>query len=610
MAGPRIFVPGPSVRPVFGNPAQYIKGIGDTIEGFDRRRIMDERTAADKLFKEQTTALNERKQDFVESAPERDEALRLQNLERDADKFKTVLNYAEGAQYAGGDRLAESNIDGLLGQDPRYQKLDDAGKLAARNKYILDNPSLMTDPREFAKTLTAGLTQSGKFTGDEIRTAVAQQVAERYPTGDKDLVKAQLRDPKDYLGSGTTNNVTVGSDGRIFSTGGSRGRPKLINDPSSQAQRDEVVDSIASGFAVAEKTGHLPWFLGGGRLEIPGGNLNISKQDIEGMVGIMATEGGIVSPTAMQNVLVPGIALTSKGELKEDYDYRTGPGKQKLIAAAKKAQATEERLLTAGGDISAAGQAAGGRIFSLADATNAANKHNEALLSTLTPQALSDEGIVSSFLDSLGGQTQPGKVAPPSEGGVTTPQADAPILPAAATAAVDPVQAEYLRQAQIDGGSPNAPASLGSTDAPVFDVGGDVPEERVRDNILGLIESATPPTPHAIAGNIFNTVAENAPKVFDTATTAASDLAESLTAPGRSEVTGVDIDERMTPTPGESAEDLSNVDLEDRSAALVEAKKLLQEGKISYDDAGRGTGGTLNDKLLIAYRKYLEGKRK
>jgi hypothetical protein len=41
---------------------------------------------------------------------------------------------------------------------------------------------------------------------------------------------------------------------------------------------------------------------------------------------------------------------------------------------------------------------------------------------------------------------------------------------------------------------------------------------------------------------------------------------------------------------------------------LLAAKQLLREGKISYDDA-KGSGGTLNDKLLIAYLKHVEAQR-
>ena len=573
---PKVFVPGPSVNPnLIGSPSSFLSNIGSIANSRRQARIAEERSETDKLFKQGQADRAQQQLDFTLAAPERAEALRVANLEREADKFQTVQDHAKGAQFMGGDRF--TGFEDELAKDPRYNQLDDAGKLAARNEFILKNPTALTPPKQFRETLEAGLAATGKFTGDEIQAYVAAEMAERYPTADKDLVKAQILSPKDLLASGN-QNITIGSDGKIFSTGrGGRGGAKLINDPSSQAQRDEVVDSIAGGFAVAEKTGHLPWFLGGARLEIPGGGLNMSKQDIEGIVGIMATEGGIVSPTAMQNVLVPGIALTSKGELKEDYDYRTEPGKQKLIAAAKKALATEERLLTKGGDISAAGQATGGAIFSPVDAANAAAQYNETLLSGLTPQALSDADVVTSFLNNLGA-AQP--AVPPvdntrqggNQGGsdVVIPEVAPPVVTPQPQPIAQPAEAE-------------------------FQIGGQVPAERILQEALtpeNLLGNINPVVRGTIAG-----VKQVAPQV--------KKLFESLTpAAGR----GI-----LSPTPEQTPRQATQAAVEslsgpERTQALSAARQLASQGVISIADAD-GQGNSREEALLIAYLKHIEGQR-
>lgn len=568
---PRVFVPGPSVNPnLIGSPSSFLSNINAISQGRRRERIADEELAQRKLFQDANLALNERKQDFTEAAPERAEALRLANLEREADKFQTVQNYAKGAQYAGGDRF--TGIEDELAKDPRYNQLDDAGKLAARNEFILKNPSALTPPKQFRETLEAGLAQSGKFTGPEIQAYVAAEMAERYPTADKDLVKAQLLSPKDLLASGN-QNISIGADGKIFSTGRSgRGGAKLINDPSSQAQRDQVVDRIASEFGLPDRPTTFP--LVGGRVEIPGGATNISKQDVSNIVGILATDGGIVSPTAVQNIMSK--ALNDDGELKEAYDYRTTKGKEKLITEAKKALATEERLLTKGGDISAAGQATGGAIFSPTDAANAAAQYNERLLSGLTPQALSDADVVTSFLNNLGA-AQPA-VAPQNntrqggnQGGsaAVTPEVASPPPVVAPQRLVQPAEAE-------------------------FQIGGQVPAERVIQEAL---------TPQNLLGNLpvvgpaVNAAREAAPQVRK--------LFESLTPPAGRGILSSTPEQTPRQATQAAVESLSGPE---RTQALSAARQLASQGVISIADAD-GQGNNREEALLIAYLKHIEGQR-
>jgi hypothetical protein len=60
--------------------------------------------------------------------------------------------------------------------------------------------------------------------------------------------------------------------------------------------------------------------------------------------------------------------------------------------------------------------------------------------------------------------------------------------------------------------------------------------------------------------------------------------------------------------PKQTPTNLKTISNKERPRMLLAAKQLLREGKISYDDA-KGSGGTLNDKLLIAYLKHVEAQR-
>ena len=86
-------------------------------------------------------------------------------------------------------------------------------------------------------------------------------------------------------------------------------------------------------------------------------------------------------------------------------------------------------------------------------------------------------------------------------------------------------------------------------------------------------------------------------------------LFKNLTPSGPSGITGFQPDEApvvkaAVPKTDESPDDLRGLSKETRDEALASAKALLSRGVISYDDAPRG--GTLNHKLLIAYRRYLK----
>lgn len=384
------FVPGPSVRPNFGSPATFIDQISKTLAAFGTRQVAADKVKADKLFRDQTLAQADRKQDFLEGAGGRTELLRVEALARDADKFQTVQDFAKGAQFAGGDRF--TSFESELAKDPRYAALDDAGKLAARNKFIQNNPSALTAPKRFAEILTSGLAATGKFTGAELEAAVAKEVAERYPTADPAIIKSLLAKPEFKIGSGTGTGTGSTRGGATFG---------LLNDPTNPAARGTVVDRISSIFELDDTPTTLPGFLGGGRLDA--GDLDPTKQDISVAVGLLSTKG-VNSPTAQEAAL--NIAFNADGTIKEEFDWRTPAGLAKLTAAGLKSQETEERIFNKrGGDISNLGQAAGGN--SAADVIKQVEKFNAGLFARLTPRAQSDSQVVSAFLDSLGSAAGP-----------------------------------------------------------------------------------------------------------------------------------------------------------------------------------------------------------
>lgn len=563
MAGPRIFVPGPSVNPNIGTPAQFISLIDDTIKSNRRARVADERTQQDKIFRQQTADLNARKQDFLEAAPERAELLRVDALARDNEKSQLVANMSEGLQYAGGDRFTTLEED--LMKDPRYAQLDEAGRLSARNNYINSNPSALTDPTKFGNELRQSLAATGKFTGAEVDAAVAGEISRRYPTADPDIIKSMLAKPKDFIGSGGS---TVNIDGKLFSTTKPlSGSNSLITGAGGPDDRQTVLDRQSELRGLSNNPSTLPDILGGGRLEIPGGNLDVSKQDLSNMIGILATEG-INSPTAVEAAL--GKAFTDNNDLKGAYDYRTDAGKNKLIAEARKAQETEERRK--GGGTSQVGGAAG--IFTPADAVAAAKTYNSGLLSTLTPQALSNAEVASTFLNSLGAaQAAPNTTRQGSDGGgapVVTPEVVPTPVPVPAVAdAVNP-EAE-------------------------FQIGGPVQEQVAVDRIFNLIqEGAQGLQDSTPAGILKNAVTEGVP--------AAQKLFESLTPPGP----GV-LDSGPAPSPQAQRQTaVDNLTSSQRSEALKKARALSKKGQLGLAD---GEGRNRDDSLLIAYFQYLEGQR-
>jgi hypothetical protein len=133
---------------------------------------------------------------------------------------------------------------------------------------------------------------------------------------------------------------------------------------------------------------------------LPFGKPNVTQQNYNQILAKMERRG-VSTPAS-----IAALRSAIDGNLESEIDF-SKPTKAQLDSLVTIAEANERQQTQVfnkkGGDISNAGQAAaGGRILTPSDAVAAASKHNQALLSRLTPGALSDQDVVSSFLDQLG----------------------------------------------------------------------------------------------------------------------------------------------------------------------------------------------------------------
>lgn len=568
MAGPQFFVPGPSVRPNFGSPATFINQISKTLSGFGERQVAEDKVKADKLFREQTLAQADRKQDFLEGADARTELKRVAELARDNEKTQTIQGMAEGLQFAGGDRF--TGFESILSQDPTYAALDDAGKLAARNKFIKNNPSALTPPKQFGEDLAAQLGGSGLFTGAEIKQAVSDQIKQRYPTADPSIIKSLLAKPEFKIGDSTGSR-----------SGSRSGSVSLLSGQTNQPNKTEQVNSEFESLGLTDKKTATTLGVEHDDIEIPifgkiFGKRNVTQQNYNQALAALEREGNSVSSS------IAALRSVIDGNLETDVDLGKLSGKQlkSLSALAKKNEAQQTQIFNKrGGGISDAGQSSTG---SPADIVNQVQQFNQRLLSSLTPSADSDAQVISSFLDSLGSaphgvksrgtgnlQTSPGKAGDNQGAGkkILTPE----VAPAPAPE-VDPELEKLVAAKQAE-----------PTPAEFPNIGVPRGIEATANSVSDFIQNANP-------------------------VPAIGKLFENLTPPGP----GI-LDPRSAPKPDETQlraarqAQVDGLSSTDRTDALRHAKLLSKEGKIGIGDAD-GEGTNREEALLIAYFKYIEGQ--
>ena len=588
---PSVFVPGPSVRPNFGSPSTYLNLLQKTIQGFGDRRIASEKVTADKLFRDQTLAQSDRKQDFVEGADARTELKRVNELARDNEKTNTVQGMAEGLQFAGGDRF--TGFESILSQDPTYAGLDDAGKLAARNKFINNNPSALTPPKQFGEQLAQQLAGSGLFTGAEIKQQVSDQIKQRYPTADPSIIKSLLAKP----------DFKISNSGTGTSSSRRGGSVSLLSGQTNQPNKDEQVNAEFESLGLTDKRTKETFGVQHDDINIPivgslFGKRNVTQQNYNKALSALERDGHSVSSS------IAALRSVIDGNLETDInlDKLTGDQLKALGSLAEQNEAQQTQIFNKrGGGISDAGQSSTG---SPADIVNQVEQFNQKLLSRLTPSADSDAQVVKSFLASLGGashgiksrgglQTLPGKAGDNQGAEILTPKV-APGGPPAVDEAVKADQIGLLQQQiaqqQANNSTPEPSGSAGLDQLIANNKEAEFPN-------IGVPQGAE---------KIFNNVSEFVQK--GNPVPAVKKLFESLTPPGP----GV-LDPRSQPEPTAREQaasrqtEVDNLSPSQRSNALREARKLSKSGTISVADAD-GEGGSADEALIIAYIKYLEGQ--
>ncbi|MCP4487738.1 MAG: hypothetical protein GY820_10540 [Gammaproteobacteria bacterium] len=623
MAGPRIFVPGPSVNANIGSPAQYIEGLQRAVNSNRANQLAKEEAANTKILQDAQLANQTRRLDFDLAAPERREADRVAKRARKIKRAQTIADVAYGANLTGADRL--TGIKSILMQNPNWASKSDSDRLEYLNKWTLEHPEALTDYRVFEKYFKKGLLSTGQFTGPEIRDAAGDQ-QKRWLTGDKELIKAQLLRPKDlYFPSGNNINLSVNSNGGVSRSSGSEST-KLLSDQVDQPSKYKMVDAEMSALGITKKRTGSTFGITHDDEGLPFGKKNVTRQNYDKAVASLerGTEKmkGVNYPSAIAALRT---VIDGNGETHFNFDNLEGDDLKALLRIAAENEKQQTQVISKGGNISPAGQSptgqsASGSVFSNpSQALAATAKYNEALLSQLSPRSFTDDEIVKSILSGLGpakggaqkpmgglGETAPGR----TRQDVTGPETGGP---AAGNSAVE----QILSQAggpDVTGG-PTLPAPT-ALDAPVQqDIGGPVAaDERIR-NLVSTLRDVAGKTPIGLAargargigeflGNLDLTLPESQISLAGVAPEQAPEevqvVEDAVPAKGESNA----VHPLMELLNKEAPDDLRGMSSDTRDKALTAAKALLARGLISYDDAPRG--GTLNDKLLIAYRRYLQ----
>lgn len=406
MAGPRIFVPGPSVRPNFGSPFQFIKDIGDTVEGFSRRRIMDERTEADKLFKEQTVALNERKQDFAEGADDRARA--EAELERQRVSAQALSNL-DAAQKAGGSR-----IDPFLA-NPEVQKLltdqNILGEEAQRAKlmeFVGQDTSLFSDPTVLAETAYRNVLEGGGSPA-QAEAEAKKRVSAEFPTLPSDWIDKLIAKPGGAGGSGSIASFAK-------SLAGTKGSSTPQQAIPSQLQSEELQKLLSDKMEIEGDRFSIFDFRPTDLASYGFGDHDLTESDVIGLQGEFSTE---LRPETILRT-IQSLGDPTDGTLP--FDPRSMSPQQRKdfldVGRAVERKANEPRGGgTLGGNLGLAD------LLKLQQNQEAARQaYNMDLISLGTPQANTFEERLSGFRNFLGAPVQDTTRQGSGGGGVTTPE--------------------------------------------------------------------------------------------------------------------------------------------------------------------------------------------
>jgi hypothetical protein len=603
MAGqPKVFVPGPSIGfPNIGTPQQFIQGISGTINDFRTNAQRDQQLEDTKLFRDQSLELDKQKQAFTEAEPERAIAEALLKREQDNADAKLFL---QARDSAGGSLLPQFLARPEVQAEFKRMNISDQAEQAALVKQMPEFLQLFSNPITAGNTALENRIASGGSL-EQGRTASQGAIDSIFgPQLDAKLAAEEMKQRN------ATSNALMASlfKGGLSGTGGRSG--SAVQGSPSQINEEELRDVLTGRMNIEDARGggwvDAAMNLFGG-VDETRDTWDVLKRDLDqgdvdrliGTYGNRYPQNAIVG--AMRSIVNPDEGTIDQ---KKWQNILNDPESDSAIAFKNEIESWQAKSERTRGGTSAFSGMSAKDIFTIADGLQQANDaRNTDIIRRTTPQEASFESRLSAFRRFTG---QPSSATAPTDtsrqgpgsggnsnaGGTGSPGLDR-IL------AVDPKE----------GSSPGTPADFNEapqifpqtappgTTPPVVDNQLFNSAQVNNPNVPALLESLATGGPAPISQGPVST--NDANKIF-TAQNANFVRDEAI-----AKKTGAEKDEqslqsliaRTTPP-----EDLSGMTPRERKVGLVEAKKLLKEGKISRDDAP--SGGTLNDKLMISYLRY------
>lgn len=598
---PKVFVPGPRVNPSIGSPAEFLKQFSGTVNNIRTGNQRDQELENIKLFRDRTADLAEQRQAFVEGEPDRKKAEDLFKREQANSDAKLFL---EATQGAGGSLLPQFLKRPEVQADFAKLGILDPEEQAAYVRQIPEFRALFSNPTRAGNAALQARIDSG---GSLEQAQAAQQ-------GAIDSIFGAQLDPKlaaeVMKQRNTASNALIGSLFKGINGTGKSGTP-VQGSPSQQAEEElrdtltgrmnisdarggGIVDTVAGWFGIGDPT-RSTWDIGMRNLDqgdvdrVVGtyGDRYPQHAIVGGMRSIVDPDDGTIDQQKWQNIL-------NDPESKDAIAFE---------AEVKRWQNKAER--TRGGTTSAITGLSARQIFGLADALQQSqDARNTDIIRRTSPQEATFESRLAAFRNLTG---QPSSVTAPT---TDTPRQGSGGGGNSNTGGTGSKGLDSLINVGVqEGNSPGTPADINAppqifpntappgTAPPVVD--NQLFNSAVVDNpnLPGLVAAANgEPAPISqgyVSPNDANKLftAQNAAFERDSAVAKQTNIQkdeESLQS----------LIARTTPPT-----DLRDMTSRERRVGLTEAKKLLAAGVISRDDAP--SGGTLNDKLLIAYLQHI-----
>jgi hypothetical protein len=381
---PSVFVQGPSVRPNFGTPEQFISNITDSVEGFGRRRLFADRTDATAKAAADKLELEQRKQTFTEGAPQRAADLKIFNRAEDNKRAKAEQAIIDGS---GG-----SFIDPFLSNPETKAYFDSQGinDPAEQRKIVeqlaKDKKSAFNDPTKLGDQVYQGVLDANG-TATEAEAARKRAIAGSFATMPTDLAKALFA--KHSAGGAAKSSIFGGKN----KAGGSTTPLSAIPGQSNVTEaRKEFFDT---------------YDVEGGRLTIPGTDIrftdafdhDVTKDDVISLEGEFATE---LRPEIVHQTLG---SIMESGDGTSKFDIRKGrmtpEQRADFLALGQQIEAKSNQARGAGGIF---GNASLADIQAYEKAQfDSVNAHNLDVAGRTTPQAADFATRLAALRSSQGG---------------------------------------------------------------------------------------------------------------------------------------------------------------------------------------------------------------